>query len=194
MREELGKTDLIEVIRTSNEFVESTAASKTEVTPESQLAKPMRESIRMGREQIMKSVAERADKIARENYGIHVIDVRIKRADLLKENLAGVFGRMQAERAAISKAYRSEGQKQADIIEGATNKRVQVITAEAERDSKKLKGEGDAEAIGIFAKAFNSNPKLYEFMRSLDVMSKYTPEGSELVLGLDSSIYSLLKK
>ncbi|MBI5093415.1 MAG: protease modulator HflC [Candidatus Hydrogenedentes bacterium] len=195
VREELAKTDMIEVIRTSNEFTENASQpKKEEATPEAQLIKPMRETIRVGREEIMKSVAARADKIAREDYGIQVIDVRFKRADLLKENLESVYGRMRAEREAISKAYRSEGQKQAEIIEGTTNRKVQVISAEAERDAKKLKGEGDAEAIRVFAGAFGSNAKLYEYMRSLDVIAKDTPEGAEMVIGLDSSIYSLLKK
>jgi membrane protease subunit HflC len=154
---------------------------------------PMKERISQGREKIMNAVTAQADMRARTQYGIRVVDVRIKRADLLPENFEAVYGRMQAERSRISKAYRSEGQKQADIIEGTTDRRVQVILANAERDAAMLRGEGDAESIRIFAEAFGSNPDLYVFMRSLEVMEESTPPGSEMLIGIDSGIYKFLK-
>jgi membrane protease subunit HflC len=193
VREELGKNDLTEVIRTTNDYIDRPLA-EVEEGPEGMLTeKPMQERITQGREKIMNAVTARADERARTQYGIRVIDVRIKRADLLQENFEAVFGRMQAERSRISKAYRSEGQKQADIIEGTTDRQVKVILANAERDAAVLHGEGDAEAIRIFAEAFQSDPELYVYMRSLEVMQEATPPGSELLIGLDSGIYHLLK-
>ncbi|MBI4557989.1 MAG: protease modulator HflC [Candidatus Hydrogenedentes bacterium] len=196
VREELGRNDLIEVIRTSNRPIEE----KAEVLPEGGEAEgvvssedPMRDQIKNGREAIMKAVSARADETARREYGIRVLDVRIKRAELLPENLQAVFARMEAERSRISKGYRSDGRKQADIIEGDTDRRVQVIGANAERDATMLKGDGDAGAVKIFAEAFNSNPELYRFMRSLEVLNENTPEGAEMVIGVDSGVFRLLK-
>ena len=100
---------------------------------------------------------------------------------------------MQAERQRISKAYRSEGQKERDIIEGETDRQVAVITAEAKATAQRTRGEGDAESARIFAEAFGSDPEFYKFVKSLEVIRESTPVGSELVIGLGSSIYSLIK-
>ena len=193
VREELGKNNLTEVIRTTNDYVDRPMEVADEDLEDMVMDNPMKERISQGREKIMNAVTAQADERAKAQYGIRVIDVRIKRADLLPENFEAVYGRMQAERSRISKAYRSEGQKQADIIEGTTDRRVQVILANAERDAAMSRGEGDAQAIRIFAEAFGSNSDLYVFMRSLEVMEEATPEGSELLIGIDSGIYSLLK-
>ena len=193
VREELGKCNLVEVIRTSNTNMEAPAAAPEEGPEGAAVEETPFERITRGREEIMDAVTKRSDERSRVQYGIRVVDVRIKRAELLPENFEAIFGRMMAERSRISKAYRSEGQKQADIIEGATDREVQVILANAERDAAKLRGEGDAEAIRIFAEAFGANPELYTFMRSLEVMEEATPAGSELLIGIDSGIYSLLK-
>ncbi len=197
MREELGKNNLIEVIRTTKKFEdfdESVDPDDEEslFAPSEQLANTMLEVLRRGRAEIMATVTRRADAIARERYGIRIIDVRIKRAELLPENLDAVFRRMQAERERISKGYRSEGEKQAQIIRGETDKRVAVILANAQREAQETRGEGDAQAIKIFAEAFGSNPELYSFMRGLEVMTDATPFGSEMIIGLNSSIYKLL--
>lgn len=193
MREELGKSNLTQVIRTSNRFVEQARAASDETEEvRDDSPNPMTEVIERGRQEIMSAVTRRSAEKATQ-YGIRIIDVRIKRADLLKENLDGVFGRMQAERSRISKGYRSEGRKEADIIMGNTNRRVNVILATAKRDAQILHGEGDAEALGIYAQAFNTNPQLYRLIRGLEVIKDATPSGSELVIGLSSSIYKLLE-
>jgi membrane protease subunit HflC len=194
MREELGKSPLVEVIRTKNRPAEESVQTEEEVLDASDDYKtedPMAEAIERGREDIMLTVSKRSDELA-QGLGIRVIDVRIKRADLVRENLEAVFGRMQAERSRISKQYRSEGTKEASIIKGQTDRQVRVILAEAERDARKLKGEGDAQAVRTFADAFDSNPELYRYMRSLEVMEEATPPGTELVIGLDSGLYRFL--
>ena len=194
MREELGKSPLVEVIRTTNRFIDRPVQIEGETQDqddEYQSDNPMAENIERGREDIMQTVTERSGEQA-QDLGIRLIDVRIKRADLVRENLEAVFGRMQAERSRISKQYRSEGEKESSIIKGQTDRQVRVILAEAERDARKLKGEGDAQAVRTFAEAFNSSPELYRFMRSLEVMEEATPPGTELVIGLDSGIYRFL--
>ncbi len=202
MREELGKNPLIEVIRTNNwdpgdmpTNADDALLAEDNIELSTPLSEqnPMREPIKRGREKLMKTVSEKSDADAREKYGIQVIDVRIKRADLLKDNLEAVFGRMQAERARISDAYRSEGKKEANIIMGETDRQVKVIAANAEREAKIMYGEGDAQSLSIISEAFGSNPELYRFMRSLEVLEGSTPPGTEVIMGLDAGLFELLK-
>jgi membrane protease subunit HflC len=193
MREELGQRELIEVVRSTNRFIDRKSELElVEGEQASTVQNPMRTPIELGREKIMEAVARQADAMARE-MGIRVVDVRIKRADLLQENLEAVFLRMKAERSRISSGYRSEGTKQVDIIQGNTDRQVQVIMAEAKRDALRLQGEGDAEAARIFAEAFESDADFFTFIRSLEVIQNATPDGTELILGVDSSLYSLLE-
>ena len=192
IREELGRRNLIEVIRTTNDNMNN--KEEIEGAPENVvLPNAMRERIEVGREKIMDAVTARADETARQRYGIRVVDVRIKRADLLPENFQAVFARMRAERLSISNAYRSEGEKEANIIKAETDQQVQVLIAEAERDAARIKGDGEAEAIRIFAEAFGSNADLYTYMRSLEVLKESMPEGADLLVGIDSGLYKLLK-
>jgi membrane protease subunit HflC len=193
MREELGRNDLIEIIRTTKEFTDfDTEAELAETDAISN--EMMRAALNHGREEIMNAVTERTDAVTREQFGITVIDVRIKRAELLTENLQAVFARMRAERDRISKGYLSEGDRQAAIIRGETDRDVTIMLAEANEKAQTLEGEGDAEALRVIAESFSSDPEFYEFIRSLQVIDDSTPDGTEIVIGLDSSLYKLLGK
>lgn len=200
VREELGRNDLIEVIRTSNRMTEKPAEATEADIVEGAVAPPLKsqddpgkQKIERGREVIMKTVTDRADEQARKQFGIRIVDVRIKRAELLQDNLQAVFARMTAERSRISKAYRSDGGKQSEIIKSETDKRVDVLLAEARRDAEVMRGDGDAEALRVIAEAFGANPELYRFIRTLEVMEKATPPGSEFILGLESSLYQAIR-
>lgn len=118
------------------------------------------------RDSIMRTVTARADKQMRQ-FGMSVVDVRIKRADLPKENEESVFNRMITEREREAKKYRSEGEMEAKVIR-AKAERDQVVTiAEARRKEREIMGLGDKEAIDIYANAYNADPEFYEFYRSL---------------------------
>ena len=193
MREELGRNELSEVVRSTNRFVDR--KSEVEQGDTAELAtgeNPMRAHVEHGRAEVMKVVTARADAMAKD-LGIRVLDVRIKRADLLQDNLMAVYKRMRAERSRISTGYRSEGQKQVEIIEGNTDRQTQVLMAEAKRDARVLEGEGDAQAARIYADAFSGQAAFYEFIQSLEVLQTNLPEGSEMVLGTDSGLFRMLK-
>jgi membrane protease subunit HflC len=193
MREELGRNELTEVVRTSNRFIDRKSEVEIEAPLEGANSEnPMHAEIKKGREELMRAVTMRANQMAKE-FGIHIVDVRIKRADLLRENLQAVFKRMRAERSRISTGYRSEGQKQVEIIEGNTDRQVSVLLAEAKRDAMKLQGDGDAEAANIYAQAFGSNADFYRYIRSLEVLEKSTPPGSQFILSPDSSLFKALQ-
>ncbi len=155
-------------------------------------AHKFRDIIGAQREPIMETVAQRAGKIVGE-FGIELIDVRIKRADLPQEVQASVYARMVAERDRIAKLYRAEGEEQARILRAEADKEAVIILADAYKVSKTLIGEGDAEATGIYAKAFEKDPEFYSFLRTLEAYKKFMVGGTTLVLGSDSELFKYLQ-
>jgi len=146
------------------------------------------EIVSVNRSKIMDEVAQQCDQKARE-YGIEVIDVRIKRADLPQEVRQSVYDRMRAERERIAKKYRSEGEEEAVKIRAETDKEKKILLAESYKDAEKLKGEGDAEAIKIYAQAFEKDPEFYSFVRTLEAYEKSLVEGTTIVLPGDSEFF-----
>ena len=139
------------------------------------------EVISENREQIMVDVAQRCREQAK-GLGIGILDVRIKRADLPRENEAFVFNRMRAERSRIAMQYRSEGEEAALKIRAQTDLDKRTIMAEAYEKSEKLKGAGDAEALGIYANAYEKDPNFYAFTRTLQAYEKAIDKHTVLVL------------
>jgi membrane protease subunit HflC len=119
------------------------------------------------RSQIMGLITKRSAELIGE-YGIDVIDVRIKRTDLPPENARAIFGRMRAERERQAKQYRSEGQEESAKIKSQADRDKEVILAEANRQAQVIRGEGDAEATRIYAEALKQSPDFYSFQRSLE--------------------------
>ncbi|HUU51030.1 MAG TPA: protease modulator HflC [Nitrospinota bacterium] len=151
------------------------------------------EIIDVRREAIMEVVHEKSEEKARQ-YGIKVIDVRIKRADLPREVEESVFARMRAERERIAKKYRSEGEEQAAKLRAGTDKDRVIILADAYKEAQKTRGEGDAEAVKIYANAFQKDPKFYDFLRTLETYKKTIDEETTLVLGSDSELLRYINK
>jgi membrane protease subunit HflC len=146
------------------------------------------EIVSVNRQQIMDKVAEQCKQKAGD-YGIQVIDVRIKRADLPQEVRKSVYDRMKAERQRIAKKYRSEGEEESVKIEAETDKQKQILLAEAYMEAEKLKGEGDGEAVRIYAEAFEKDPDFYSFVRTLEAYEKSLGEGTVIVLPSDSEFF-----
>lgn len=149
------------------------------------------EIVSVNREAIMEKVHRQCDDKARE-YGIEVIDVRIKRADLPAEVAHSVYARMKAERHRIAKKYRSEGEEEAVKIRATTNKEKTILLAESYRLAEKLKGEGDAEAITIYAKAFEKDPEFYAFIRTLEAYEKSLRQDTTIVMPSNSEFFQYL--
>jgi membrane protease subunit HflC len=127
--------------------------------------------IREKREGIMKQVTEMTAQKAKE-WGISVVDVRIKRVDLPEEVQKSVFARMNAERERRAKGYRAEGEEQARKIRADANKEKEIILAEAYGKSETLRGEGDAEATAVYAASYGKDEEFYSFVRHLEVYRK----------------------
>ena len=145
------------------------------------------------RDQIMAAVTERSRSDA-VDLGVKVVDVRIKRADLPEENKKNVFDRMRAERARIAKEYRAEGAEAALKIQAETDLEVTRITSDAFLKAQQMRGQGDAEALRIYADAFQQDPKFYEFQRTLEAYEKTLGEGTTVVLPLGTEFFKYLGK
>ena len=149
------------------------------------------EIVSINRQKIMEKVHKQCDNKARE-YGIEVLDVRIKRADLPAEVAHSVYARMKAERQRIAKKYRSEGEEEAVKIRATTDKEKTILLAESYRQAEKLKGEGDAEAIKIYAEAFEKDPEFYSFVRTLEAYEESLGRDTTVILSSDSEFFRYL--
>lgn len=150
------------------------------------------EIVSSDRQQIMADVTDRSSELLKE-YGIEVLDVRIKRTDLPAENEMAIFKRMQAERVRQAKQYRSEGQEEADKIKSQADKERAILLAEAERKAAILRGEGDAESTRIYAESLQKAPEFYSFMRSLEAYLKSFENNSRFILTPDSKFFKHMK-
>ncbi len=145
----------------------------------------MSEIVSQKRTEIMETVTQRSNDKSME-YGINIVDVRIKRADLPSENEKNIFARMQAERERIAKQYRAEGQEESAKIIAETEREKTVILAEAYKEAQQLRGEGEAEAIRIYAESFNQDPEFYQFYRSLESYQGSFKENTTILLSPDN--------
>lgn len=144
------------------------------------------------RTEIMTTVAEKSAGRAKD-YGIAVVDVRIKRADLPEQNEKHVFDRMRAERERQAKQYRSEGEEESKKITAKADMERTIILARAYKKSEESKGEGDAKSIKIYADAYQKDINFFEFVRSLEAYRKSLKSDATFVLTPDSRFLKYLK-
>ncbi|MEZ4725905.1 MAG: protease modulator HflC [Caldilineaceae bacterium] len=142
---------------------------------------PFADVISSEREKIMNRVAASSATKAAE-FGIDVVDVRVKRADLPEEVEQSVFNRMRAERQRESSLFRAEGEEQANIIRAQADRDSTVILAEGYREAQAIRGEGEAEAIRIYAEALAQDAEFYAFTRRLDSYAQILKDGDRLVI------------
>ncbi|MDA0953666.1 MAG: protease modulator HflC, partial [Proteobacteria bacterium] len=119
------------------------------------------------RDQLMRNITLELNKLANEELGVVVLDVRVKKIDLPPDVSESVYQRMNAEREKEAREHRAQGQELAEGIRAAADREATVILSEAYRDAETIRGEGDAEATRIYASAFGNDPEFYSFTRSL---------------------------
>jgi len=125
-----------------------------------------------------------------ENFGIKIVDVRIKRADLPQANSDAIYRRMQTEREREAKEFRAKGAEMAVTITSTADKEVSVILANANKDSEIMKGEGDGKRNNIFAAAFGQDPEFFAFYRAMQAYEKALIGGeTSLILSPDSEFF-----
>ena len=145
------------------------------------------------RKEIFSKVTASSNEKAKE-YGIEIIDVRVKRADLPPENEKAVFGRMRAERQRIARQYRSEGKEEALKIRSKTDKLRTILLADAYQQEQTLRGNGDASAVTIYAEAYERDQDFYAFIRTLEAYKQSLKNNTTVILPPDSQFLRYLKE
>jgi len=151
----------------------------------------MVEIITENREELMEKVTVASNRATRD-YGIEVVDVRIRRVDLPSQNEESIYARMDAERKRQANKFRSEGEEEAQKIRATTDRDKTIILADAYKQAERIRGEGDAKAVEVYADAYSADPKFYEFVRTLDAYKKIINDKTMLVIPSDSRLFKLL--
>ena len=152
---------------------------------------PLFDLVSKKRREVMDTVAVNSNRKS-SAFGIEIIDVGIKRADLPQQNEEAVFQRMKTERERQAKQYRSEGQEESIKLRAETDKEKTLIIAEAEKQSKILRGQGEAEALRIYAEAFKQDPEFYAFQKTLETYEKTLTSRDILILTPESELLHYL--
>ena len=134
------------------------------------------------RDQLMNILTKRLDEVAREELGVQVVDVRVKRIDLPSEVSQSVYNRMNTERDIEAREHRAQGQELAAGIRADAERQREVILAEAYAKAEETRGEGDAQAASIYAAAFNKDPEFYKFYRSMAAYARTFGDKSDVLL------------
>ena len=145
-------------------------------------------------EQVLDRLAEESGTEALEDYGIRVVDVRLKRLNLPEQNKQSVYARMRAERERIARQYRAEGEEQALRIRAEADRKREEILATAYKEAETTKGEGDAEAARIYGAAYSRNQSFYKLTRTLEAYRKALDEETTVILSADSELLRLMTR
>ncbi|MBU0503177.1 MAG: protease modulator HflC [Candidatus Omnitrophota bacterium] len=178
---------LVEAVRDSNRILET-----KELGVDAILADEALERISVGRQLLARDILEKA-KVLAPQYGIEMVDVRIKRVNYVEDVRNKVYDRMIAERKRAAEKYRSEGQGKSAEISGQVGKELKLITSEAYRQAQGLVGKADAEAINIYAQAYSQDPEFYSFLKTLETYQRTIDGNSTIILTTDSDYYKYLK-
>lgn len=152
-------------------------------------SRTIRDIVSGERDELMEQALIQASESSND-LGIQVLDVRVKQINLPTEVSAAIFERMRAERDAVAREHRSQGREQAEIIRADIDARVTVMLADAEREARQIRGEGDAEAARIYADSYGQDPEFFAFIRSLEAYTKSFGEGNNvMVIGPESDFF-----
>ena len=184
-RNAVARHDLIEIVRTSNREPADATATGLE---EAEVLAP----IVSGREQITREILEAAAAAVGE-LGIELLDLQFKRINYIADVQQDVFARMIAERQRIAAEFRSEGQGESARIQGERERDLARIQSEAFRAAEEIRGTADAEAIDIYADAYNQDAAFYAFTKSLETYERTMDPGTFLILGTDSQLLRFLE-
>lgn len=145
------------------------------------------------RSELMDEAMQQSSESSHE-LGIEIVDVRVKQINLPLEVSNSIFDRMRAERTAVAKEHRSQGQEQSEIIRAEIDRRVTIMLADADRNARRLRGEGDAEAAKVYAEAYSKDPEFFSFLRSMDAYkTSFNNKQDVLILEPDSDFFKYMK-
>jgi membrane protease subunit HflC len=185
VRNQISNQLLIDAIRTSNRPMAMMLKLEREQSSEAT-------EVLVGRDEITARILERAGPAARE-YGMELVDIRIKRINYVEQVRKAVYERMIVERKRIAAKYRSEGEGEMMDIRGKKEKEEKQILSEAYRQAQEIMGKADAEAIKIYAEAYSKDPEFYSFLKTLESYEENLQKSSTVILSTDSEYLKYLK-
>lgn len=191
VRDHVSASDLVEIVR-SKDWKLTPEELQRARDVEGEDEESLLQQVHTGREEMVRSILETARKHMPE-YGIELVDIRIKRINYVESVRERVFDRMIAERQRIAEQFRSEGEGRAAEIDGETQRLLAQIRSEARRQAEIIRGQADAEAARIYAEAFGADPEFYAFFRTLESYSRSLDERTTVVIGADSEYFRYLR-
>jgi len=191
VRNAITSYKLIETVRKSNRPL--AGLEDEEVDAETAQDQATSYAIETGREKITREILAKAQPKVTE-FGIELVDVKIKRINYVEQVQTSVYGRMIAERNQIAEKYRSEGQGEARKILGDKERDLKQIKSEAYKKAQEIMGKADAEATKIYADSFGVDPEFYSFTKTLEAYSETMDKTSSLVLSTDSEFFKYMKE
>ena len=191
VRDHISASELVEIVRSKDWKVSEADLERVQVVGEED-EEILLQEVKAGREELVRSILETARK-QMPNYGIELVDIRIKRVGYVEAVQQRVFERMIAERQRIAEQFRSEGQGRAAEIDGQTQRQLAEIRSEARRAAEVIRGRADATATRIYNDAFGSDPEFHAFFRTLESYDKSLGEDVTIVIGGDSDYFRYLR-
>ncbi|QIZ78653.1 protease modulator HflC [Ferrimonas lipolytica] len=156
-------------------------------------SRTIRDIVSGSRDELQRAAMEGTQDDA-EELGITVVDVRVKQINLPREVSEFIYNRMRAQREAVARSHRADGQEKAEVMRAGADALVTLTLAEAERESRTLRGKGDADAAEIYANAYGQNPEFYSLLRSLDAYrTSFASKEDVLVVSPDSEFFQYMK-
>ncbi|MDY0313182.1 MAG: protease modulator HflC [Desulfobacterales bacterium] len=190
VRNLITENRLIETVRRTNRRLDTFEVGLEEIQKnEPQVSVFM---ITTGREKITEAIETQAQPKLNQ-FGIELVDVKLKRINYVEEVRESVYARMIAERKQIAEKFRSEGQGEARKILGQKERDLKEITSEAYRVAQEIKGKADAEATLLYAEAYGVDPDFYSFTKTLETYSQAMDKNSSVVLSTDTEFFKYLK-
>jgi len=184
---------LIEAVRNSNRELDTFEDLGDDTNQATHTDRPARfAQVYVGRDKIDTAILTQA-KPKLSNFGIELVDVKIKRVNYVEEVRKSVYDRMIAERKQIAQKFRSEGKGEAQKILGEKERELKRIESEAYRTAQEIKGKADAESTRLYAEAFGLDPEFYSFIKTLEVYNEALSENSSIILSTDSEIFKYMK-
>ncbi len=143
---------------------------------------------------LLDSLTDLTDRAALAQYGINVVDVRIRRLNLPEQNKQSVYARMRAERERIARQYRAEGEEQALSIRADADRQKAEMLSVAYKQAETIRGQGDAESTRIYGQAYSKNPRFYKLLRTLEAYKKVLDDKTTAILSSDSELLKILMR
>ena len=190
VRSQVSGNTLVELVRSAS-WVTPGEEVLEEVPAERE--KELKKKITRGREELTRAILAEARKVVPQ-FGIQLIDVRIKRLNYIQSVREKVYTRMNSERKRIAARFRSEGEGESAEILGKMDKELRQIGSTAYRKAQVIRGKADAQATKIYGDAFNKDPEFYAFSRTLEAYKEGQNQNSVMILTTDSDYYRYLKE